>query len=66
MVFIIRIFYYMNIGKSLVFLLLVSLSFAVPQLTSERFHSQLTSEKPFIIKFFSPNCGHCVAMAPEY
>jgi protein disulfide-isomerase A1 len=39
---------------------------AVPQLTSENFFQELVTKDFLFVKFFSPKCGHCVAMASEY
>lgn len=50
----------------LAFFLIFTVSAAVPQLTAESFFKELAKNEFLFVKFFSPNCGYCVAMAPEY
>lgn len=39
----------------------------VVELTASNFKSKvLDSDEFWLVKFYSPNCGHCVSMAAEF
>lgn len=46
--------------------LIIAASTAVPQITAANFLQELAANELVFIKYFSPNCGHCIAMAPEF
>merc|ERR1719309_1051065 len=38
----------------------------VEELTAENFSNSIENNKYVLVNFYSPSCGHCEALAPEY